>query len=130
MAWPFASIAQEAGRTYRLGILFNFPREHPVMVLLMDDLRRRGFIEGKNLTVDYRVFSQHPELMSEYAAQLIKAEPDVLLVGGGPTVRIVQKATKSIPILGISDNMVGEGLVDAVTTKRQHDRRQHPSCRA
>jgi putative ABC transport system substrate-binding protein len=115
MVWPFASIAQEAGRTYRLGILFNFPREHPVVVLLMDDLRRRGFIEGKNLTVDYRVFAQHPELMSEYAAQLIKAEPDVLLVGGGPTVRIVQKATKSIPILGISDNMVGEGLVDSLS---------------
>jgi putative tryptophan/tyrosine transport system substrate-binding protein len=113
-AWPFASIAQEAGRTYRLGILFNFAREHPVMVLLMDDLRRRGFIDGQNLTIDYRVFGQHPELISEYAAQLIKAEPDVLLVGGGAAVRIVQKATKSIPILGITDDMVGEGLVDSL----------------
>ena len=40
VAWPIASIAQEAGRTYRLGILFPFPREHPLMVLLMGDLRR------------------------------------------------------------------------------------------
>jgi putative tryptophan/tyrosine transport system substrate-binding protein len=84
-----------------------FPREHPLIVLLMDDLRRRGFIDGQNLTIDYRVFGQHPELISEYAAQLIKAEPNVLLVGGGAAVRIVQKATKSIPILGITDDMVG-----------------------
>ena len=114
-AWPFASIAQEAGRTYKLGILFPFPREHPLIVLLMDDLRRRGFIDGQNLTIDYRVFGQHPELISEYAAQLIKAEPDVLLVGGGAAVRIVQKATKSIPILGITDDMVGEGLVESLS---------------
>ena len=84
-------------------------------MVLIDDLRRRGFIEGQNTTIDYRVYGQHPELISEYAAQLIKAEPDVLLVGGGPAVRIVQKATKSIPILGIADNMVGEGLVDSLS---------------
>ena len=115
VTWPFASLAQEAGRSYRLGMLFNFPREYPLAVVLIDDLRRRGFIEGQNTTIDYRVYGQHPELISEYAAQLIKAEPNVLLVGGGPAVRIVQKATKSIPILGIADNMVGEGLVDSLS---------------
>jgi putative ABC transport system substrate-binding protein len=111
VAWPFASMAQEAGRTYRLGILFPFPREHPLIVLLMDDLRRRGFIDGQNLTVNYRVFQQHPELIPEYAAQLVKAEADVLF--GGP-VSALQQATKSIPILGIADDMVGEGLVDSL----------------
>jgi putative tryptophan/tyrosine transport system substrate-binding protein len=114
VTWPFASIAQEAGRTYRLGILFPFPREHPLIVLLLDDLRRRGFIDGQNLTINYRVFGQHPELISEYAAQLIKAEPDVLYVGGGIAIRAAQQATKSIPILGVTDDMVGEGLVDSL----------------
>ena len=114
VAWPFASIAQEAGRTYRLGILFPFPREHPLMVLLMDDLRRRGFIDGQNLTVNHRVFEQHPELIPEYAAQLIKAEADVLFMGGGAATRAAQQATKSIPILAIADDMVGEGLVNSL----------------
>ncbi len=114
VTWPFASIAQEVGRTYRLGILFPFPREHPLMVLLMDDLRRRGFIDGQNLTINYRVFGQHPELISEYAAQLIKAEADVLCVGGGGAIRVVQQATKSIPILGVTDDMVSEGLVNSL----------------
>ena len=74
----------------------------------------RGFIDGQNLTVNYRVFEQHPELISEYAAQLIKAEADVLFIGGGSAIRVVQQATKSIPILGIADDMVGEGLVDSL----------------
>jgi putative tryptophan/tyrosine transport system substrate-binding protein len=100
---------------YRLGMLFDSPREYPLAVVLIDDLRRRGFIESQNTTIDYRVYGQHPELISEYAAQLIKAEPDVLLVGGGSAVRVVQKATKSIPILGIADNTVGEGLVDSLS---------------
>jgi len=83
-------------------------------VVLIDDLRRRGFIEGQNTTIDYRVYGQHPELISEYAAQLVKAEADVLCVGGGRAIRVVQQATKSIPILGITDDMVGEGLVDSL----------------
>jgi putative tryptophan/tyrosine transport system substrate-binding protein len=114
VTWPLASVAQEVGRTYRLGILFPFPREHPLMVLLMDDLRRRGFIDGQNLAINYRVFGQHPELISEYAAQLIKSEADVLCVGGGGAIRVVQQATKSIPILGVTDDIVGEGLVDSL----------------
>ena len=60
------------------------------MVLLMDDLRRRGFIDGQNLTVNYRVFQQHPELIPEYAAQLVKAEADVLFIGGGSAIRAVR----------------------------------------
>jgi putative tryptophan/tyrosine transport system substrate-binding protein len=84
------------------------------MVLLVDDLRRRGFIDGQNLTINYRVFGQHPELISENAAQLMKAESDVLCVGGGGAIRVVQQATKSIPILGVTDDMVGEGLVDSL----------------
>ena len=101
VAWPIASIAQEAGRTYRLGILFPFPREHPSVVLLMGDLRRRGFIDGQNLTVNYRVFAQHPELIPEYAAQLIKAEADVLLIGGPESVAAARNATNSIPIVAV-----------------------------
>jgi putative tryptophan/tyrosine transport system substrate-binding protein len=85
-----------------------------LMVLLIDDLRRLGFVDGQNLTIHYRVFGQRPELISEYAAQLIKAEPDVLCVGGGGAIRVVQQATKSTPILGITDDMVGEGLVDSL----------------
>jgi putative ABC transport system substrate-binding protein len=54
VAWPFAALAQEPGRTYRLGMLQPFPRESPVALHLRDELRARGFIDGQNLTMVYR----------------------------------------------------------------------------
>src|SRR4029077_10137621 len=55
VAWPFAALAQQAGRTYRLGCLWASPRgDDPAYKAFFDELRRRGFIEGHNLTVEYR----------------------------------------------------------------------------
>jgi putative ABC transport system substrate-binding protein len=79
-----------------------------------DELRRRGFIEGQNLTVEYRAFGLNVDLISKYAAELVRAQPDVLDVGGGDAIRAVQHATNAIPILGLTDDMVGEGLVDSL----------------
>ena len=49
---PFAAMAQEPGRTYRLGLLVPAPRDTPINVPFFDELRRYGFIEGQNLTVE------------------------------------------------------------------------------
>ena len=52
VAWPFAAMAQEPGRTYRVGGLSNGPRtQNPVFAAMFDELRRAGFIEGQNLIV-------------------------------------------------------------------------------
>ena len=51
-AWPLAVSAQEPGRTYRLGGLAPNPREAPQYVAMVEELRRSGFIEGQNLSID------------------------------------------------------------------------------
>jgi putative tryptophan/tyrosine transport system substrate-binding protein len=114
VASPFAVLAQQAGRTYRLGCLEPLPRDNPANMAFFDELRRRGFIEGQNLTVEYRTFGLHVDLISQYAAELVRAQPDVLDVGGGDAIRAVQHASKAIPILGLTDDMVGEGLVNSL----------------
>jgi hypothetical protein len=81
VAWPFAAMAQQTGRTYRLGVLSASPRSIPASVAMIDELRRLSFIEGQNLTIDYRNFAQHVDLISEYAAELVKAKPDVIYAG-------------------------------------------------
>ena len=96
VALPLAALAQEAGRTYRLGCLSPFTRDNVFNVLFFDKLRRRGFIEGQNLTIDYRAFTLHLDLISQYAAELVTAQPDVIYGGGGVAIRAVQQATKSI----------------------------------
>jgi putative tryptophan/tyrosine transport system substrate-binding protein len=112
-AWPFTATAQQAGRTYRLGILGRYPPFDPAHrggpVAMLDALRQRGFIEGKNLTLVVRDFWLRRELMSEYAAELVNAQVDVIYVVGASAIRAAQQATKTIPLLAIT--MVGSGLV-------------------
>jgi putative ABC transport system substrate-binding protein len=108
IAWPLAALAQQAGRTYRLGILYPAPRDSGVVVdAFLDEVGRQGFIEGKNLAVDYRAFGFHPDRLLEYAAELAKARVDVIATVGNAGIRAAQEATKTIPILAITDDLPG-----------------------
>jgi putative tryptophan/tyrosine transport system substrate-binding protein len=115
VAWPFAALAQQAGRTYRLGCLWASPRsDDPVYKAFFDELRRRGFIEGRNLTVEYRAFGQHVDLIPQYAVELVKARVDVIAAVGDETVRAIQQATKTIPIVALTDDLFASGFVNSL----------------
>jgi putative ABC transport system substrate-binding protein len=79
-----------------------------------DELRRRGFIEGQNLIVEFRTFGQHPELISQYAVELVQARVDVLTTAGEEAVLALEQATKTIPIIAIVSDMLGFGLVTSL----------------
>ena len=57
---PFAAPAQELGRMYRLGALLSTPRDTPTANALFGELRRLGFIEEQNLTVEWRAYGATP----------------------------------------------------------------------
>jgi putative tryptophan/tyrosine transport system substrate-binding protein len=114
VAWPFAALAQEPGRTYRMGCLLPATRDVPVNAAFLDEFRRRGFVEGQNLTVEWRAYGQNPDLISQYAAELVKARVDVIVAGGVVAVRAAQQATKTIPIVVIAEEMLGFGLVTSL----------------
>jgi putative tryptophan/tyrosine transport system substrate-binding protein len=115
VAWPVAALAQQAGRTYRLGCLWSSPRgDDPRYKAFFDELRRLGFIEGQNLTVEYRAYGQHVDLISQYAAELINARVDVIAVTGDATVRAIQQATKTIPIVALTDDLFASGFVNSL----------------
>ena len=105
--------AQEPGRVYRLGIMTGLPREDAIYAALFDELRRSGFVEGQNLQVAGR-FSMRGEEAPEVAAMLVAAGVDAVLTGGAPIAREVQKATRTIPILAIADDLVLSGLVTSL----------------
>src|SRR6516165_10416596 len=98
-AWPFVAQGQEP---YRLGALF------------FDELRRLGFIEGQNLVIDAAGYGLPPERMEVHAAELASGPVDLILAGGDAAVRAAQQATKSIPILAFTDDMVGQGFVHSL----------------
>jgi putative ABC transport system substrate-binding protein len=110
--WPFAAHAQQPGRIYRIGALSPSPRDAPQNVALIDELGRLGFIEGQNLSVDWRTYGNRGvELLTEVAAEIVNAKVDVFVVGGDPAIKAAKQVTATIPILGFTDDMVGSGLV-------------------
>jgi hypothetical protein len=82
VAWPFAAMAQEPGRTYRLGVLFAAPRSDDSTTAFFEGVRRQGFIEGQNLTVIHHAFAMNPDLLPEWVAELVKARVDVIATVG------------------------------------------------
>ena len=111
---PFTARAQEAGRTYRVGGVTASARNAPIIVAMFDELRRAGFVEGQNLTIDWRTYGTNTDLIPELTADLVKTHVDVIYAAGDPAIRIAQSATKTIPILGITEDMVAAGLVNSL----------------
>jgi putative tryptophan/tyrosine transport system substrate-binding protein len=119
LAWPLELRAQQPGRIYRLGAFYNLPHvealAQPQNVALVDELRRQGFVEGQNLTLDPRSFGLRVDQFPEVAVELTKVPVDVILaLNGNPAIRAAQQATATIPILGVTDDMVGSGLVSSM----------------
>jgi putative tryptophan/tyrosine transport system substrate-binding protein len=108
--WPIVAHAQEPGRTYRLGFMNPSPRHAPPMLALFDELRLNGFVEGQNLEVLPSGFEVGNDHLAELAEALVKAAPDAIIAGPALPLRALQAITRRIPLIGMTEDMVGEGL--------------------
>jgi putative ABC transport system substrate-binding protein len=96
---------------YRLGLVSPVPCEatpstSPLTLAFQDELRRLGFVKDKNLTIACRDFGPNINLSSQYATELVKDSVDVIVAYGDVAVRAAQQATKTIPIVAATDDMV------------------------
>lgn len=107
----FTALAQEPGRTYRLGDLHLSPRNAPHNAALFDAVKAYGFIDGQNLVVDESGFGLRVSALDDHASEIVKAHVDLIVSAGEPAVRAAQHATKTIPILAVADDMVRSGFV-------------------
>ena len=113
-AWPFGAHPQEAGRTYRLGFMVPLSPDSPGIVAFFDELRLAGFIEGQNLIVVPGGFDVRDERFAERAAALVKAAPDAIVSGADLATRALQQATRTIPLIAMTEDMVAAGLVKSL----------------
>ena len=82
---------------------------------LFDGLRNHGWIDGRNLSIEYR-FSQPPDRLPASVADLIALSPDVLLVAGPQAAVALKSATSTIPIVFVAvGDPVGVGLVQSLS---------------
>ena len=78
---------------------------------MFDELRLNGFVEGKNLVLLPEGFDVNYDHLAERAAAVVNAAPDAIIAGPELPLRALQAVTRTVPLIGMSEDMVGEGLV-------------------
>ncbi|HET7008895.1 MAG TPA: ABC transporter substrate-binding protein [Candidatus Binatia bacterium] len=106
--------AQQPGKVFRIGFLDASTASGTAVLVavLRQELSKLGWIEGKNIAIDYRFAEQKNERLPELAAALVRLKVDLIVVTGVPPALAANAATKTVPIVmtNVSDP-VGAGLV-------------------
>src|SRR5215471_18432252 len=93
--------AQQAGKIFRIGFLDATTASGSAVLIdaFRQELSKLGWIEGKNITIEYRFAEQKPERMSDLAAELVRLKVDLIVVSGIGVALAAKKVTATIPIV-------------------------------
>jgi putative tryptophan/tyrosine transport system substrate-binding protein len=109
--------AQQTSKVARIGYLDNSTAAGIAVFLeaFRQELSKLGWIEGKNITIEYRFAEQKNDRLPELAAELVRLKVDLIVTSGGPTPLVAKKATTTLPIVMInSPDPVAVGLVTSL----------------
>ena len=102
VAWPLAARAQQTDRMRRIGVLMGVADDtegQARVKALQKGLLELGWIEGRNVRIDYRWTAGDATRARTYAAELVKLSPDVIVAQTPPVIAATRQATSSIPIV-------------------------------
>jgi putative ABC transport system substrate-binding protein len=110
-AWPLVARAQQAGKIYRIGILEPIPAERNAANLdaLRKGLRDLGYVEGRNLVIEYRSADGRAERFPDLASELVRLKVDLIVTRGTPAATAAKNATGTIPV--VMATMGGPGAI-------------------
>jgi ABC-type uncharacterized transport system substrate-binding protein len=115
-AWPLAARAQQGERMRRVGALIAWAEDDPEtkerLTGFRQGLAKRGWVEGRNLHIDYRFAAGRAERFPALAKELIALHPDVMLGQGTGVTAILQREARAIPIVFVNvSDPVGMGFI-------------------
>ena len=115
-AWPLVARAQQAEPVRRVGALLDGTKDSPLSLSAIAAFRERlamlGWVEGRNLRIDYRFADSDPDRRAAYAEELVNLRPDLIWALTGPAARAVQQRTAVIPIVFVGGgDAAASGLV-------------------
>jgi putative ABC transport system substrate-binding protein len=112
--WPLAAGAQQAGKLPTIGFLGESTAagQREWVAAFMQRLRELGWMEGRNVAIEYRWAEGRNERFAELVAELVTLKVDIIVTQGTPAVIAAKQATSAIPIVfPIAGNPVANGLV-------------------
>jgi putative tryptophan/tyrosine transport system substrate-binding protein len=94
-AWPLTAQAQQLDRMRRvsllLGISENDPEAQSRVKAFQKGLRDLGWVEGRNIRIDYRFAASDPNRIKEYVAELVRLAPDVIVGNSTPVLAALRQ---------------------------------------
>ncbi|HEU4343672.1 MAG TPA: ABC transporter substrate-binding protein [Candidatus Binatia bacterium] len=109
--------AQQPKKIARVGFLSaaSASSQVPRLIVFRDSLRELGYVEGQNITVEYRYLEGKRDRLPELVAELVRLKVDVIVTGGPQATRAAKEITGTIPIVMAQDNdPVGNGFVTSL----------------
>ena len=110
--------AQQTGKVHRIGVLVTTSRSAGAgnINAFQQRLRELGYIEGKNIIVEYRYAEGKMEPLPELMAELIRLKVDVVVTNSAAPIRAAKNPTETIPIIftAITSDPVGDGLISSM----------------
>lgn len=118
--WPTAGRAQPAKGTRRVGVLLaaapTDPQYQSRLKAFGQTLAQLGWIEGQNLQIDTRWGEGRAELTRQYAEELARVAPDVILASGNATITPLLQVTRKIPVVfAVAADPVGSGYAESLS---------------
>jgi len=113
LALNVPTAAQQATKIPRIGFLGGSPSGSATRIeAFRQGLRELGYVEGKNIIIEWRYSEGQPDRDRAHAAELVRLKVDVIVTGGSTTTRAAKEATATIPIVMSQDpDPVGNGFV-------------------
>jgi putative ABC transport system substrate-binding protein len=111
--WPLSARAQQSQAPRRIGLMANLPL--PPIQKFRERLQKLGYVEGKNLIIEYRYGEGRDDRFPSFAAELVAMPVEVIVVWGNPASLAAKRATTTIPILiGAAGDVVNTGLISNI----------------
>jgi ABC-type uncharacterized transport system substrate-binding protein len=115
-AWPIAARAQQGERMRRIGVLMGVSGDDPEtkerIAAFRWGLERRGWLEGRNVHLDYRFSAARGERLPALAKELVALQPDVILAHSTGAAAELQRESRTIPIVFVNaSDPIGSGFV-------------------
>ena len=112
LALEVTAEAQQPKKVPRIGFLAAIGRTTARIDAFRQGLRELGYVEGKNIVIEWRYAEGKRERLAELAAELVRLKVDIIVTAGPTTTSAVKEATSTIPIvMGLDPDPVGNGFV-------------------